>query len=267
MNKHTRLASFLVNFAVSCFGLNLSNAAIFTFSGSGQANASMLLSGTLGSSGFTPFSTSPNSAFMAVSLDDETFTMSYDEIRLSADAGLAISLSADVTTGLGQSSSISSIINFDAVTLRILDSGTVDLTPFTGGDFLYSSGSPFAATGSVNIGYSGTYTITDGSDTRNGTFDIDVPATYELEDGRLQTSDFPDSITIGSSGVSAWRIRGSETVDLFSETYGTTDIVVNTPDVNIQVNNFMTLQAVPEPTTAILATLGGFLLLNRRMRT
>jgi hypothetical protein len=210
------------------------------------------------------FSTIPNGGTMDVVIDPQALTLTFKSVSIYTGGGSG-SVTGSVTTGLGQTDTITSNFTFNPLSFSASNLGTSTLSPAGGGNYSYST-----IGGSAIVDLSGSYSMTDGVTTYNGLFNTPALIGYALGDqgtGYLNASNYPGSIALGQSGVSPFRFALYPQGNLFSGEFGSTDVTVGYDIFGLQTANIVTLQEVPEPSTVYLM-LGGFgsLLAFRRRR-
>ena len=223
----------------------------------------LYLGGLLGSSSFQ-FSNLADSGTLTTTLDSSALTLRYDSVSILTGGASGI-MSGTVTTGLGQTSLITANITFDPFSYSLANFGTSILSPWTGGNYKLSG---FGGTSTLN--FSGSYSITDGTNTYNGTFTKAISTPWRVNDAPdviLYTGNYPNSIQISRSGVSTFRFFDyPSNATLFSQQFGSTNVAVTVDIVAVQTGNTVTL-SVPEPSSYGLFALGASALGLRRIRT
>ena len=253
-----RFASALVIFL--CFGLSRSGAALVSHDGSSAAMGWLQVNGTLGG-GFLNLASSASPGTVFTTIDTTSLELSYTSLSLNT-GGATTTLTREITTGFGETSIVAATVSFSPISLSLNNLGTVALIPSTGGNFTTETRS----VPNTTITVSGSYEITDGTTTFTGTFDVPANVGLDITDTVLNSSQFPDGIQLGRSGVSPVR-GGARDLTFFSERFGTTDVTIGASRLSLQTGNFVSLgnfNPIPEPSSALYLAIGSLTVFLRR---
>lgn len=242
-----------------------SRAQIIQYQGSSLGNTFVSLGGSLGVDDIN-FSNIANPGTLNTTLNASALTLTYNSVSILTGGGSG-SVSNSITTGFGQSSTITANVTFNPFSYSLNNIGTASLTPSTGGNYTLSS-----LSGTDTLTFSGNYSITDGTNTYNGTFSTPITTGYTLNylnADTLYSAGYPNSIQIGASGVSTFRFFDfPSNAVLFSQQFGSSNVQVTIQTVVVQTGNMVTLSAAPEPSTWMLLWFGlcGLVLLQQLSR-
>ena len=179
-------------------------AQIINYQGSslGTAYVSAILVNSSGSNEVDNigFNTVSNSGTLNTTLNASAFSLTYNSVSILT-GGASGEVSGPITTGFGQSSTITANFTFNPFSFSLNNLGTVSLTPETGGNYGLTSES-----GTATLNFSGSYSISNGTNTYTGTFSTPITTQYVVnESDTLYGAGYPDSIQIGNTGVSTFR--------------------------------------------------------------
>lgn len=256
---------------VSCFfsaGSGFSAfAADLTYTGPSGGNALVTIGGTFGNSipandaAFTP---ATNSGSVTVTLDTTNLTLTFNDLSIVTGPATGVA-TGTVTTGFNKSSTITTTVTFNALNLDFKNLGTYSLIAGTGGNYTIGADQYIQAT----IPLSGSYTTSDGTNTYMGTFSVNLPVDEVIEDATLTTQNYPKSIGIDDSsdppfstfGYESQISNGAYGYPIFSQEFGTTDVITSIAYYSFLSQNNLTLIEAPEPSTWAMM-LGGLALLG-----
>ena len=242
-------------------------------SGSGPASALQLTtSGTYG--GATDFF--PSSAAFAVEVDDINLTLTYSSIAVQVP-GFTTSNTVLFNAGLGQTTSVTTSITFDAFTILYTGTQALALTATTGGNYTIAAPT-ILAFGSLAL--SGHYSVTGPTQTVTGNFATPSfavagnPSFFRWATfnsiGYPATSQLVSPVAGPSSLKPHWGIFGS----IIDETVDGAHVTASLGTATIAATGYGALGApvaltavpTPEPASAALLGLGALLLGARRRR-
>lgn len=246
-------------------------ALIVTLEGTKTAvssGAQLQTSGTYG--GPTTLFLSPDISIV-VDINDAAPTLTFDTIQIHVPA-FSTSNTVTFTTGLGQTTDVTTVINYDPITITANGSQALSLTPTTGGNFTIATPTlAFFPT----LALSGNYSVTGPTQSATGSFlTPTLNAGFGVAGFRWNTynsTGYPNTgqLTGPQMGPTLQRTRWGSFGSILDETVDGAHVTASLGNLQLNAVNFGTINlaaSVPEPTSLALFGLGTLWLGARRRR-
>ncbi len=262
--KH-RLLPLALSFGLALLPLPPAQAAMVTLyandvvGGAGGPSQALTLatSGTYGGAGTQALGTTAD--FTVTINDGVTPTLTYDAITVDVPS-FTTSNTVLFTTGLGQTTSVTTNITYNAFTILYAATEALALTATTGGN--YSIALPtILAFGAVAL--SGNYSVVGPTQTATGSFSTaSVAATGAVNGFRwanFNSLGYPATSELMTpvSGLPSQRNRWNMTGSIFDVTVDGAQVTANLGTLTINAVGFGNVPlTVPEPASAVLLGLG-----------
>lgn len=244
---------FILGLTLSAVLVGVKQAPGERYAGQASTGVTMSINGSYSSMG-------GNIGTAAVSidltLDTDSLTVLYNSVAVSATE-LSATFTDDFTVGIGETTTITTVIEFDPIVHSAVNFGPLQLTPGTGGLFDIEDGNPAFGNTFLMIG---SYRISGPTESKDGVFSLPFNLTdfwTHVPNYRLDANQFPSAITLVHRPQS-WLgySNNSDYQPDFGDYVDGVPIDVDLRGMWFQSQEDILLSPVPEPSALTLVAFG-----------